>query len=234
MTSEKTNMAMRINISNSNPLEAFSGHRLHSVRRRITPYIICALTGFFASNTVQAVYDLTDAEWKMLPEYCHHQGNVSLNHRGTNGDQWRVILGGDFEAIHHWCVVYVWMMRAYKVGVGSNDGKGLLSRAEGDTGYFLQRMQPDSPRAAEVYTRLGEIYLLQGKYNQAEKALKRAHEIDPKHWQAYFFWANHLFKQGRLADARLEVAAGLEQVPDNKALNALRVELDFGKKNNRK
>lgn len=223
-----------MNISDSDQKGAFPKRRPYIAFVRVVLSIICALTSLFGSSTVQAVYDLTDAEWKMLPEYCHHQGNVSLNHRATNAEQWKSVLGGDFEPIHHWCVVYVWMMRAYKVGVGSNEGKNLLYKAEGDTGYFLQRMQPDSPRAAEVYTRLGEIYLLQGKYDQAEKALKRAHEIDPKRWQPYLFWANHLFKQGRLADARRELAAGLEQAPDNKALNALRVELDSGKKNNRK
>lgn len=223
-----------MNTNNSTQKEAQSKQHSHAVVLRTTLYFICALMGLLRSHSVQAVYDLTDAEWNLLPEYCHHQDHVSINHRATNVEKWKASLGDDFESIHHWCIVYVWMMRAYKVGVGSKEGIGLLSRAEGDTVYFLKRMQPDSPRAAEVYTRLGEIYLFQNKYEQAEKALKRVHEIDPKRWQAYLFWANHLYKQGRLADARQEVVAGLEQAPDNKALNALRVELDSGKKNNRK
>lgn len=148
-------------------------------------YIYLFILLFF-SNNVFAVYDLSDAEWALLPDYCHHQGHVSLNHRATDTDRWRAALGADYEHLHHWCITYVWMIRAQRAGIGSAEGKRLVSQTEGDTLYFIRRMAPDSPRASEAYTRLGEVSLILGKINQAEKAINRAHELDPKHWQAYF------------------------------------------------
>ena len=182
----------------------------------------------------QAVYPFTDAEWIMLPEYCHHQGNVSENHRATNSAEWRITLGEDFEPIHHWCAVYMWMGRAYKAGLGSNEGKNMLRMAESDTGYFIKRMGPNSPRAAEAFTRLGEVYLLQGKPRDAEPAFKRAHEIDPSRWQTYLLWGQFLYKNGQLAEARKEISEGLEHAPDNRALKSFLAEMSTRKKSERK
>lgn len=193
--------------------------------------ILIALLG---ATPAQAVYPFTDAEYAMLPEYCHHQGNVSENHRATNSAEWRNILGEDFEPIHHWCAVYMWMGRAYKAGIGSHEGKNMLRMAESDTGYFIKRMARNSPRAAEAFTRLGEVYLLQGKPKQAEPAFKRAHEIDPARWQPYLLWAQFLYKNGQIADARKEISDGLEHAPDSKALKAFLAEMDAGKRGERK
>lgn len=192
------------------------------------------LTGLFAAAPALAVYPFNDAEWGMLPKYCHHQGNVSQRHRSTPSPEWKNYFGSDFEHIHHWCAVYMWMGRAFKAGVSSPEGRSNLARAEADIAYFLDRARPDSPIGAEVYTRLGEVYLLQGKPGQAEPAFKRAHEINPARWQPYLLWAHYLYKNGRVADARQEVSVGLEHAPDSKALKSFLAEMDAGKKIERK
>ena len=218
------------NASDKNRLE--DSRLVSSFRARILFFL--ALTAFFSSSSVFAVYPFTDAEYAMLPEYCRHQGNVSENHRATNTTEWRVTLGEDFEPIHHWCAVYMWMGRAHKAGVSSNEGRSMLGKAEADTNYFLKRMGPNSPRATETYTRLGEINLLQGRPREAEFAFMRAHEISPTRWQPYLFWGQHLYKTGRVADARREITAGLEYSPDNKALKSFLAEMNAGKRGDRK
>lgn len=204
------------------------GARTYLFRTALLAFLAAGAT--MSSDPVFAVYDLTDAEWAMLPEYCHHQGNVSLNHKATAADEWRSRLGGDFESIHHWCVTYVWMMRAFRAGTASTEGKNLLFRAEADTNYFLQRARPDSPIKAEAYTRLGEIYLYQNKLESAQAAFRRAQELDPARWQPYFLWAHHLQQRGRLAEARKVVASGLERAPNAKPLKSLLADLNAAKK----
>ncbi len=221
------------NASYNDRLEESPGQSFVS-NSRAAIFFFLTLTAIFGCSSVFAVYPFTDAEYAMLPEYCHHQGNVSENHRATNAAEWRVTLGEDYEPIHHWCAVYMWMGRAHKFGVSSNEGKSMLGRAEADTNYFLKRMGPNSPRAAEVYTRLGEIYLLQGKPREAEPAFKRAHEINPARWQPYLIWAQYLYKTGRVADARKEISTGLEYTPENKALKSFLTEIDTGNKDSRK
>lgn len=213
--------------------ELYSDLRQERSRSKAWPFALFlafALSAAILSSSALAGYDLTDAEWAILPEYCHHQGNVSRNHSAT-GDAaaWRRRLGDDYEPIHHWCVVYVWMGRAYKAGVYSDEGKRMLSAAEADIDYFVKRMARNSPRAAEVYTRLGEVYLLQKKPKLAEAAFTRAHAIDRTRWQAYLLWGNYLYRIGRVGDARKEVLEGLKYAPTNKALQSLASELASGK-----
>lgn len=196
--------------------------------------LICILSSLLGTNAAQAVYPFNDAEWAMLPEYCHHQGNVSQKHRATPSPEWKNHFGSDFEHIHHWCAVYMWMGRAYGAGISSMEGRSYLAKAEADIGYFLDRARPDSPIGAEVYTRLGEVYLLQGKPKEAESAFQRAHKIDPARWQPYLLWAHYLFKKGQIAEARKEITTGLEHAPNSKGLKSFLAEIDSGKRSQQK
>lgn len=128
----------------------------------------------------------------------------------------------------------MWTMRAYKAGPASIDGKHLLLKAEADIEYFLDRARPDSPIAAEAYTKRGEVYLLQNKPRAAEEALLRARQIDPTRWQAYFLWANYQFRNGNIAEARKTAEEGLEQAPNAKALKSLLAEMGTRKKEAKK
>ena len=190
---------------------------------------LAAACGILLSAPASAIFPFTDEEWALLPDYCHHQSNVSIHHRATRSPRWEAYFREDFPSIHHWCAVYMWMGRAYKAGPASTSGRFYLGRAEDDLGYFLDRARKDSPILAEVYTKRGEIYLLQKRFDRAEDSFKRAREIDPARPQAYFLWAHYLYSSGKIADARAVAEDGLAHAPESKSLQGLVADIKAGK-----
>lgn len=194
----------------------------HARLIRLALAAVLAIGSMVAAQRAAAVYPFTDPEWAMLPEYCHQQGNVSIKHRAQPRSQkWIAYLGADFEHIHHWCAVYMWVGRAYRAGAASVAGRQNLGRAVADMEYFLDRARSDSPLLPEVYTKLEEVYLLQGNIKGAEAAFKRVQEIDPSYWRADFLWAHNLFKRGNKAQALDIAEQGLRESPNANVLKAL-------------
>ena len=195
---------------------------------------LCILLSLFAIVSFWSksglAYSLTDAEWATLPEYCHHQNNVSENHRKVPSKEWENFLGSDFDHVHHFCIVYVWIGRAYKAGIGSSQGKYLLGMADDDLTYFIDRMRPGSPLAAEAYTKRGEVYLMQKNYRAAELSFMKAREINPERSQPYFFWAHHLFVSGQYKEALVTAEEGLKYAPQSRTLKTLVADINAAKK----
>lgn len=182
------------------------------------------------SVPANAAYEISDEEYRLLPAYCHHQNHVSARHRPVRSLKWEAYLGNDFLHVHHWCIVYVWMMRAYKVGPLSREGKHLLVEADHDATYFITRMRPDSPLAAEAYSKRGEVYLLQRNYAAAEVDFMRARQINPAKPEPYFWWARFLFDNGKRDEALATLDEGLKHAPNAKSLKSLRETVLTGKK----
>lgn len=195
--------------------------------RSTTVALLLALAILIYSTAAQAIYPYTDAEYAMLPEYCHQQGNVSTRHRPQPlSPRWQEYLGSDYAPIHHWCAVYMWMGRAYRAGPASPQGKQFVKQALSDLTFFVDRARPTSPLLPEVYTRLGEISLLQGNQTSAEAAFLKAREHNPTYWRSYLLWGQYLYSKGKLAEA-LEVAqAGLEASPNSRALESLIMDIN--------
>lgn len=178
-----------------------------------------------------AGWEVSEEEWNLLPEYCHHQQLMAtLSGRKFSQEPWADRLGEDYIHIHHWCMTYIWQMRAYKAGINTPKGRALLVRAEGDTYYLLKNGRGDSsPFACEGYTRIEEVNLLLGDTNKAKTAFGKATKINPRMWKAWFLMGRYLYRHGSVAEAKAVVEEGLKNVPDNPSLKSLLEEIDAKK-----
>jgi tetratricopeptide (TPR) repeat protein len=66
----------------------------------------------------------------------------------------------------------------------------------------LEQALKSKPDYADALAELGQYYLMQKEYSQAEKQIRRALEIDPDHYSANFYL---LTLYTRTGDARQEV-----------------------------
>lgn len=180
---------------------------------------VCAL---FSINPAQAQMAMTDAEFDILPAFCHHQSHVSQRHSNVpRSIYWENILGDSFTHVHHYCWALVNLGRSYRTGMAKEQRRTALISAAGDVNYVIERSRPDMPLLAEFHTTRGQALLLAGETKEAEASFATARQIDPTYWRAYLIWAVALKQNGKSKEAAELVAKGLEHSPDSKGLKSL-------------
>lgn len=167
--------------------------------------------------------DKTEAEMAMVPAYCRDTmawagyGDASHNTSPRAG-HWIALMGNNFWNMHHYCWAQVNRMRATRSGVRPDVRKSLLEGVVADYVYSIDKAPKDFILAPEILTRLGEVYLMLGKTEQADKAFAQAREKKLDYWPAYSRWSEHLMASGRRAEAKALVKSGLEYAPKAKVL----------------
>lgn len=179
------------------------------------------VSALLSAKPAVAGLDMTEAEYVLLPDFCKSQGNVSNQYfkkyySAERTDRWQAIMGTNFHHFHHYCWAIVSINRAYK-GMGG----GALKSAISDINYVLNRASPDFVLLPEVFTKLGEAYLLAKDDTSAEKAFRKAWSINPAYWRAYVWWADRLFRQGKLKEALAVAEEGQKNAPGTRALDVL-------------
>jgi Flp pilus assembly protein TadD len=79
---------------------------------------------------------------------------------------------------------------------------------------LLRRAASGMPRAARVHYNLGLLEQQVGNLDDAERALRRAVELDPAGLDVLYALADHLVRQGRLAEAVPVADRMIEPHPD--------------------
>ncbi|MCM8620679.1 MAG: hypothetical protein NFW16_02815 [Candidatus Accumulibacter sp.] len=169
---------------------------------------------------------MTEAEYVLLPDFCKSQGNVSNQYfnkyySAERTNRWQAIMGTNFHHFHHYCWAIVFINRAYKEKGPKGAGGGALKSAIGDINYVVDRATPDFVLLPEVFSKLGEAYLLANDDTSAEKAFRKAWSINPAYWRAYVWWADRLFRQGKLKEALTVAEEGQKNAPGTRALDVL-------------
>lgn len=167
--------------------------------------------------------DMTETEMAMVPGYCRDtMGFAGFGDASTNtspkANHWIALMGKNFWNMHHYCWAQVNRMRAMRSGVRPEVRKGLLESVVSDYVYSIDKAPKDFILAPEILTRLGEVYVMLGRIEQADKAFSQAREKKLNYWPAYSRWAEHLMASGRRGEAKALVKSGLEYSPSAKVL----------------
>ena len=175
--------------------------------------------------------ELSESEWRILPEFCRHHDWVSANYpRLGDAAEFEASFGATWLHMHHYCWAQIDYLRSLQSFRPVQERRELIANAVSDLDYVLTKMTVDFPLAAEMYTLRGKAKLQQGDVKGAEKSFLSAIKADPQYWRAYLHWASYLDMLGR-KDLALKVAEdGLAHVPESKALKSLVHDIGQGKK----
>ena len=195
-------------------------------RSRLLHFLVAPILAFFWATTAVADAPMTEAEYLLLPAYCKAQGNVSERfykkyYIAERTRKWQSGLGLNYEHYHHYCWGLVSIMRAYKSTSQYGSRASLIKNGIADIGYALERATPDFILLPEIYTKLGEAYLLSRDDKNAEASFRKAWEIKPDYWRPYVWWAQRLMQLGKFREALLVAEEGQRNAPGTKSLESL-------------
>lgn len=200
--------------------------RMQKFSGRLARTIVAALLSLIWTIPANADSKMTEAEYLLLPEYCKAQGNVSERYyqkyfRAERTRQWQSGFGGNYQHYHHYCWSIVAIARAYKASTSATARESMSKGAIHDIEYVLERSSPDFILLPEIYTKLGEAYLLARDDRNAEAAFRKAWEIKPSYWRPYVWWAQRLIQLGKMHEALAVAEEGQKNAPNVKALDDL-------------
>lgn len=166
--------------------------------------------------------NITSEEMAMLPRYCPYTesfGNSGFRGAPSPGARpWVAIMGDGFWAVHHYCWAQINLQRALRNRTPAQTRQHLLETVVADYGYVIANTKKDFILLPEIFTRMGEAYLLLSRFNDANVAFAKARALKPDYWPAYSQWADFLIGHGKKPEAKLVVKAGLEYSPNSKVL----------------
>ena len=200
---------------------------------RQTLWILCFALLFPFSAKAAKPEEWTEAEVNMAAPYCMDTMGFKYGDAYSNtsprASHWVSLMGKSFWAMHHYCWAMVNLNRAQRSTMSSLQRRNLRDSAINDIRYVIHSSSPDFIMLPEVYTTLGNTYLLQRDVRNAEKAFKAAIAARADYWPPYARWAEHLIIRGNARDeARSVVREGLTHAPGSKTLLALWQELGGG------
>jgi tetratricopeptide (TPR) repeat protein len=200
---------------------------------RSTLWTLCLVLLLPASANAGKPEEWTDAEVNMAAPYCmdtmgFRYGDATHN-TSPRAAHWVSIMGQTFWAMHHYCWAMVNLNKAQRASMPSAQKKNLRETAINDIRYVLGHAPEGFIMLPEIYTTMGNTYLLLGNARNAEKAYKAAIKAKPDYWPPYARWAEYLLIRANARDdARSIVREGLTQVPASKTLLSLWKELGGG------
>lgn len=201
---------------------------------RLAAAIVCAMFVGVASGQ-DGVADITEAEWKLIPSYCPNtQGMPRAGRNSPETLRWVGMMGETFYAMHHYCWGIIKLMRSEYRGSPQVVQYGYRRAALGEFKFVEREMPSDFVLAPEVYTYIGRTHLLLGESKQAAQAFGKARALRPDYWPAYSWWATFLLNNGYLDDARALIEEGLKYSPNERALLAIRDDIESTSRKNKK
>jgi tetratricopeptide (TPR) repeat protein len=191
----------------------------------IRKIILCAAVVFgFHGPSIAQLSDITAGELALTPPYCQDVQTMngwSKSKPSPRTAHWIELMGESFWAMHHQCWAMIRIRRAQAPGVPPIIRKGMLQHSVGDFMFVINNSTPNFVLLPEIYTQLGDNYLLLGEPGAAYDAYTRARTIKPDYWPPYARWAEALVKAKQPAEAKALVAQGLRYSPEAKPLIAL-------------
>jgi len=114
-----------------------------------------------------------------------------------------------------------------------NYGNVLMSQAKWDNALsYFNRAKQIWPQYSYIYVNIGVLYGATNRPVEAENNFKYALQLNPFNPGSYFYYANWLKKQGRIAEAKKLLSDGLKISPNSVELINLGKELATVSENN--
>jgi tetratricopeptide (TPR) repeat protein len=166
--------------------------------------------------------NITAGEKAILPEYCADTQTFGYGDAYSNTSPraayWVGLMGKTFWAMHHHCWSLIREHRSRAAGVSRQERDGHLMAAINDYVYVIDNAPPDFVLLPEIYTRIGENYVVLGNIGAAMDAFTAARKKKVDYWPPYTAWARVLVKAGKRQDALAHVETVLKLVPDDAEL----------------
>jgi len=173
--------------------------------------------------------DPTQEELALLPPYCPHTldsyGPSTPEQHAEQRAKWESVYGEAFIHFHHYCYSFVYSMRADRYSVPASLRQTYLGDIVREIQYVIDRTPRDHPLRPEMFTRQGTALRRLGKADEAIRLFKKASELDPTYWHAYYEMAICYLARNRKDQAREALREGLSHAPDAKALVSMLNEL---------
>jgi tetratricopeptide (TPR) repeat protein len=175
----------------------------------------------------------TWGELSLMPEYCYDvQGELYGGPNYSTGmsdsprsARWVALMGMDFWHMHHYCYVLADLIRLGAAGIRPQSRNAIYANMDRNLQYVLQNCKPTNPLYPEFLLRAGDLYLLQGRTNEASQAFAKARDIKPDYWPAYTRWIEFLMSLKLRDQAKTLAEEGLQHAPDAIPLRELYAKL---------
>lgn len=169
-------------------------------------------------------------EVAMLPRYCIH---TQLFNRSVPGGSnpaaisgWYDQLGPTFAHMHHYCFGLMKVNRAVLLSRDEMTRRYYLADAVTELDYVIGRAPQDFILLPEIFTKKGQILVLQGKGPVGEFEFERAIEMKRDYWPAYGSLSDYYKQAGNIKKAREVLESGLQHAPEAKGLQRRLAELN--------
>lgn len=199
-------------------MRRLSAKILNLSNKRLFQLALVAAISSLPLTAIADPQDITEAEWKLIPQYCPH--TLAYSPTSSPGyKKWEARMGEvGFKAMHHYCWAQISMLRARKSGTPAPTRKWLMESARADYIYVIRNSPAGFVMRPEVYTRIGEIELLLNRPKEANEAFALGRQQKPDYWPAYSHWAEFLIRAGKRTEAKQLLQTGLEYSPTAKVL----------------
>lgn len=172
----------------------------------------------------QAPENISAGEVALLPKYC--RDTMALQTSGMDfyaapqTHYWTGLMGKSFMHMHHYCWAIVKVRRALLPGINNMLRRSMIANAIGDHVYVIRNSPPNFVLRPEIFTKIGEAYLLLQDPGNALNAFNQAIAAKPDYAPPYDRWAEALEAAGNKKAALTFLASGLKHNPSSEILRA--------------
>lgn len=188
-------------------------------------FVLVAVVALGAATRASAAVDhryYNESDIPRMPEYCKVKFLAPQD--SPEWRMWQQRIGHNFIDLHHYCAALNFMNR-YWSARDANDRGFYLKNALDNFNYMVKAEKPDFLLRAELYSRRGEVFKLNGKSGEAERDFRHAIELSPRLTRPYLQLID-LYEGRKQRNAALELATlGLRHNPDSKAMQRRYLEL---------
>ena len=174
--------------------------------------------------SAQAPENISAGEVALLPKYC--RDTMALQTSGMDfyaapqTHYWTGLMGKSFMHMHHYCWAIVKVRRALLPGINNMLRRSMIANAIGDHVYVIRNSPPNFVLRPEIFTKIGEAYLLLQDPGNALDAFNQAIAAKPDYAPPYDRWAEALEAAGNKKAALTFLASGLKHNPSSEILRA--------------
>ena len=176
------------------------------------------------------VYEGDHREMALIPKYCMYtqlfRNSVSGGNDQQMIDAWSARMGDIFHHMHHYCAGLIKANRGLLKARDATTRRFYLNDAVSEYDYVIHRAKEDFVLLPEIVTRKAEALVRLGKGPVAVLEFERAIALKADYWPPYAYLSDYYRESGDLHKGRELLDAGLARMPDEKALQRRRAELD--------
>lgn len=158
------------------------------------------------------VYAGTQAQYQAVHEWCAARDKLAAEGRKSE-----LPAPKEYFHFHHFCNAIRILNKAYST-INNTALAYEISGVIGETDYVIAHVPADHFLMADVFAVRGQALLLGHKNGEAESALMKALQLDPKHVGALLSLARLYADTNRKDKAIEAIRAGLAIEPENKPL----------------